>query len=602
MGRVGSGLATLIACALLGGCVTTGSTDGRGVFGTTSLSGMTASEPGQSQAQAAIQSAVQQDPALVGSSVAGAVRDFYHQRDNTPAWTDAGGLTSLGRQVRAVLDTAWVDGLTGLAPLPATAGGAADPASRARLDVALTVALADYVRKATAPPGDPVATANPWGVAATLAKITQDDPNAARPGRLFRLVSTEDRQARLRRAVLDYDALARAGGWPAPPASGPKLEPGALHPDIALVRARLAATGDHTGATPIDPTLYDAALADSVRRFQARQGLSVDAKIGPRTRAALAMPVDQRLRQMALNLRRLRGLPPVPVGRSVEVNIAGAHLEGRDNGVTTFRTDVIVGRHDRPTPELTSAINMMVLNPTWTVPTTIAQKDILPKVREDPEYLIRSGFTVYSGWDRDAEVLDPTTIDWTADDVDIRALRLRQAPGGANALGRIKFLFPNGHDVYLHSTPSRGLFARSQRTFSSGCVRVRDPMDFAAFLMNEDGQTAESLTARVNRGGTQTVRPRSAVPLSIIYVTAWVDEADTVHFRPDVYGQDARDIGRIVRRAPGPIPADPATTPAPAPTASGPASETPVPVSAPGPARNTAPSPVKVTETAGGPV
>ncbi|MBB4265712.1 murein L,D-transpeptidase YcbB/YkuD [Roseospira visakhapatnamensis] len=579
-------MAVVVAGALLAGCVTAGG--GGGASMGAALGGSASHAMADGAARSSVEEVLRQDPATLGARTATAVRAFYQQRQNTPAWTDARGLTALGRQVRAVLDTAWVDGVTGAAPLPPVAretpaeARTRDAGTLARLDVALTTALTDYVQRATTARR----TAAAGGVAATLAQIARDDADAERPGTLFRVVSAEDRQARLRRAVLDYEALARAGGWPTPPATGVKLEPGAVHPDIALVRAQLIVTGDHAGATPPNPALYDAALAASVRRFQARHGLSEDAKIGKRTREALSRPVEHRLQQMALNLKRLRDIPAAPVGRSVEVNIAGSHLEGRDNGITTFQTDVIVGRRDRPTPELSSAINRMVLNPTWTVPTTIAEKDILPKVRRDPSYLTRAGFTVYSGWDGESEVLDPTTIDWSAEDVDIRALRLRQAPGGGNALGNIKFMFPNRHDVYLHSTPSRGLFARSQRTFSSGCVRVRDPMDFAAFLMNTTGHTAESVAARIRKGGTQTVRPPSAVPLSIVYVTAWVDTTNTVHFRRDIYGHDARQMPRIAQRPPTPVAAPPRVIPTLT------ASETPVPVSAPGPAL--------VTETAEG--
>jgi len=547
MRLAGAGLATILATVALGGCVTDlgGShTASPGIHRATASPGIAA--PGI--AADAIQTLLQTDSVLVDARTAPTVLAFYRQRQNAPAWTDGRGLTDLGRQLRDVLETAWVDGITDLPPLPAPGAATTnDPAALARLDVALTSALAAYVQRAMGI-RPPYGTPWPGDATTTLIDISHDDPGAGRPGALFHVFGLEDRQARLRRAVLSYEAIARSGGWPTPPATGPKLEPGAVHPDISRVRARLEMSGDHTGPAPANPALYDAALAGSVRRFQDRHGLAVDGKIGPNTRAALAVPIDQRLRQMALNLKRLRDMPPAPPGRSVEVNIPAAHLEGRDNGITTFHTDVIVGRSDRQTPELTSAINLMVLNPTWTVPTTIAQRDILPKLQNDPDYLERSGFTVFSGWDREAEKLDPASIDWTAEDVNIRALRLRQAPGGGNALGRIKFMFPNDHDVYLHSTPSRSLFARAERTFSSGCVRLEDPMDFAEFLMNEEGQTAEALLARINRGGTQTVRPRQSVPLSIIYVTAWVDETGTVQFRDDVYGHDAQQMNRIARR------------------------------------------------------
>ena len=329
------------------------------------------------------------------------------------------------------------------------------------------------------------------------------------------------------------------------PARGTKLEPGASHPDVALVRKRLAVTGDLTGGAGTGTTMTPE-VVQAVKRFQARHGLAVDGRAGPQTRAAMAVPVGERLRQMALNVARLRGMPPDPAGRSVEVNIAGAALEGRENGRTTFRTDVIVGTKKRPTPRLRSRIDRMVLNPTWTVPNTIAREDILPKLQEDPEYLARNNFQVFDGWSGESTELDPAEVDWSAEDIDITRMRLRQRPGGGNALGGIKFMFPNEHAVYLHSTPSRGLFARSTRTFSSGCVRVRDPMDLASFLLNDaEAGSSKAVASRVASGGTQTMRPARSVPVALVYLTAWVAEDGTVHFRRDVYGHDQRELASI---------------------------------------------------------
>lgn len=498
---------------------------------------------------AALRQLIETDPAVLAPQTAFA-RTFYEQRSFRPAWTTAMGLDERGRKVRAVLATAWADGLGGVA-MPAgtdTGEGPMDAATRARWDASLTAALADYVHSAL-PLRPAWAPRIPDGVLGALGEIASDDPEAARPGRLFRLVSEDDRYARLRRGLLRYHDLAEAGGWPLIEAKGPKLEPGDRHGDILVVRARLRATGDLPGgAVPPDPERIDPDLAAAIERFQARHGLTVDGILGPRTRAALAVSAEDRVRQMALNLRRLREMPPPPGGRSVEVNIAGAALEGREDGVTIFRTDVIVGMEDRPTPRLRSAINTLVLNPTWTVPTSIASKDLLPKLRADPEYLARNNFQVFDGWTRESVELDPATIDWHAEDLDIRGLRLRQRPGAGNALGAIKFLFPNDHDVYLHSTPSRGLFARSERTFSSGCVRVRDPLDLATFVMNEsETWNPETLKGRMAGGQTRSLHPRQSVPVALVYFTAWVDETGTVQFRRDVYGHDARDMVTMAR-------------------------------------------------------
>lgn len=553
-GAVAAGSAAL-ASALLAGCVTAPPSNGPDDLGPILLaslqSGLAPSptSPARTEALADTLQRHLSAPSGFESPSAAYAAAFYQARAFAPAWTDASGPTARGHVVREVLSTAWADEIYGLTVPPAPTpphDGPLSPDAIVEHDIALSGALADYIDRATAR-RPPWASPLLGGVTGAMAEIAVEDVTDAAPGRLFHIVAENDRFARLRRGLLQYQALVDAGGWPAVSPDGPKIEPGGQDPEIRAIRARLRATNDLPPPVPpmltADASTLDPSLEVAVRRFQARHGLAVDGTIGPRTRTALAMPVERRVQQMALNLRRLRDMPPAPDGRSVEVNIAGATLDGRDNGVTVFQTDVIVGMRDRPTPRLSSAINQLVLNPTWTVPTSIAEKDILPKLRDDPGYLAANGFQLFDGWTSAAAEIDPLTVDWDAPNVNIRAMRLRQAPGGGNALGRIKFLFPNQHDVYLHSTPSHGLFGRSLRTFSSGCVRVRDPLDLAVFILNEpDTWTRETLAARIQSGETRTLRLAHAVPVSIIYLTAWVAEDGTIQFRRDVYDLDARSL------------------------------------------------------------
>ncbi|GAB4359864.1 MAG: L,D-transpeptidase family protein [Immundisolibacter sp.] len=333
-----------------------------------------------------------------------------------------------------------------------------------------------------------------------------------------------------------YRALAAAGGWPRLP-DGPTLRAGDRSAAVALLRRRLTREGVEPVAQA-DSEGFDADLEDAVRRFQARHGLQVDGVVGPRTRAALNISAAQRVDQLIANLERRRWLGQAPGRRQVRVNAAAFTLDAIEGDAAALHMRVVVGRPYRPTPEFSDRIRYLVLNPYWEVPTRLAVKDILPAIQRDPGYLASEHLRVLSGWGPDARELDPAAIDWRR----LRRhvpYRLRQDPGPWNALGRIKFMFPNAHDVYLHDTPSRGLFAHAERSFSSGCIRVERALALADWLLQDDPQwTPAALREAIDSGRTRTVNLRAPVPVHLLYWTAWVDSDGRVQFRRDLYRRD----------------------------------------------------------------
>jgi murein L,D-transpeptidase YcbB/YkuD len=340
------------------------------------------------------------------------------------------------------------------------------------------------------------------------------------------------------RAISMYRQIKHWGGW-APIPEGEQLVKGMRDRRVALLRKRLLATGD-ISASEGDQFMFDESVYEGVRRFQARQGLSPDGVVGRATISALNVPVETRIQQLEVNLKRLNDVAPTLGRRYVFVNIAGQEVEAVENGVVVIRKRVIVGKEDRQTPEITSKVNFIALNPYWNVPLSIATKDLLPKIKANPKFLSRMGIRVFKGWSSTATEVDPATVDWSNPDV-TRQYRLRQDPSRLNSLGTVKINFPNRFAVYLHDTPVKTLFGRNSRNFSSGCVRVQDVRDLVAWLMEENkGWDRARIDKTISSGEHMDVPLSSKVPIYLMYLTAWVGEDGVVNFRDDVYNRDAK--------------------------------------------------------------
>jgi murein L,D-transpeptidase YcbB/YkuD len=331
-----------------------------------------------------------------------------------------------------------------------------------------------------------------------------------------------------------YRNIASEGGWPTVPA-GETLKPGMSDPRVVDLRRRLAITGDLAGQ-PLDLDLYDDALAAAVRTFQQRHRLTVDDEVGPATLRELNVPVEARITQIRVNLERGRHvLHEIGDDDLVIVDIAGYELRYVQDRKVTWTSRVVVGQPFRQTPTFKSAIDHVVINPTWTVPPGILGKDILPAVRRNPGYLAKRGLEVV---DRNGRQVDPASINWARYTGNNFPYFVRQAAGPDNALGRVKIMFPNPYLVYLHDTPSRSLFEKDERAFSSGCIRVEKPFELVEKLLADPAWDAAALRETVDAGQTRTVRLARPVRLLLIYWTVDEDDDGRVVFKRDIYDRD----------------------------------------------------------------
>lgn len=353
--------------------------------------------------------------------------------------------------------------------------------------------------------------------------------------------------ARLVKALAEYRNIASRGGWASVNASG-KLELGMQDAAIPALRARLRATGEFGSIGPDQDTEFDATLREAVIRFQKRMGLETDGVVGSATLQALNVPVETRIHQLMLNLERWRWFPQSLGERHVLVNIAGFDLVVREHEIPVLEMDVIVGRNYRRTPVFSGNISYMVFNPTWTVPYNLAVQDKLPALVKDPGLLKRENFVVLNP---STGVPVPTDgIKWSQFSRKHFPYTLRQNPGPNNALGQVKFMFPNSHNVYLHDTPNHKLFSSAKRSFSSGCIRLSQPLKLAETLLSFDGKLASTNIRQILETGRETtVKMSTSVPVHLTYWTAWADPDGTIQFREDIYGRDARLWAALERNA-----------------------------------------------------
>jgi murein L,D-transpeptidase YcbB/YkuD len=481
---------------------------------------------------------------------------LYKVNNDAPLWSNPHAIDQLLTAIRTIDREGLTPADYHLAALEALqqriASGedAASPERAAEFDLLLTDALVRLGYHLAFGKVDPEALDPDWNMRRqfeqpdAVSRLNEAIHNGHIDTLLDSLRPTLPSYARLVSALQEYRRIAAEGGWQSVPA-GPSLKPDMKDARIVALRRRLAASGDLSRDKTDSPD-FDTQLEVAVRRFQRRHGLTVDGVAGKATLAAMNVPVERRIDQIRANLERARWVLHDLPAEYVLVDIAGFKVRFYRDGRAIWETRAVVGRPMRMTPIFKSRITYLEANPTWTVPPTILGEDVLPAIRRDPHYLQEKSMRVI---DRQGNPVDPAGIDWSRYRGSNFPYMIRQDPGPENALGRIKFMFPNKHAVYLHDTPGKELFKRTERTFSSGCIRIEDPYGFAELLLDSDPDwNRERVIAAVDSRKTRIIRLRTPVVVILLYWTVDVDDDGTVLFKQDIYNRDSPIIKALGKK------------------------------------------------------
>ena len=470
------------------------------------------------------------------------LRRFYTDRTFQPVWIDENNLNQRGAAVLAVLAQASQHGLNKERYYVNTiqtvsAMHPADETARTQQVMSLELLLsAGVMAYAADMQGGTVAPQWNTGKAPTdtTQQITalQQAAQASNPAATVAALAPNTQAYNgLKAALQHYQSLAVEGGWPTM-AEGGKILPNQQDARIDMVRRILIAQGDLPQAAYPKDT-YDAATVEGVKHFQVRHGLAPDGVIAKTTQEALNMPVAARIQQIQMSMERMRWMPHDLGTRYVLVNIPAYQLSAT-SGANHLAMKVIVGKPGSKTPLFSKEITNVVLNPSWSVPAKIAANEMLPKIQKNPGYLSKAGFSVI---DASGQEVAPETIDWSSVGRNHFAYTLRQDSGDSNALGKVKFTIPDSDNIYLHDTSNRGLFARSERSLSHGCVRLSDPRALTEFVLNDAGWDSKKIDTAYDSDSLRTVRI-APLPVHMVYWTAWVDNTGQTHFNRDIYGLD----------------------------------------------------------------
>jgi murein L,D-transpeptidase YcbB/YkuD len=348
----------------------------------------------------------------------------------------------------------------------------------------------------------------------------------------------------LQKALVKYLKIREEGGWE-PVYLSKKLKPGMRDRGVYSLRERLRATGDYEGCSESDEEeRYDRCLQEAVKHFQKRNGLKADAVVGPATVKILNQSINERITKIRLNLDRIKWLKKRDAKRHVIINIPDFRLYFEEDGKLIQTMRVITGKPNHPTPIFSDTVEYIVLNPYWNIPKSIIQKEMIPKLMRNPNAMARQGIEIHAGWGKDAEKISGGSVNWAQWRYSkTMPFRFAQVPGTKNALGKVKFLFPNKFSVYMHDTPTKHLFKRNKRAFSHGCIRLQKPRElmrtFSTFNDNLDFDDAQ----KILKGKKKTyVNLKEKVPIDVVYLTAWIDYDGKLQFRDDVYHYDEMQL------------------------------------------------------------
>ncbi|MBE9529800.1 MAG: L,D-transpeptidase family protein [Proteobacteria bacterium] len=486
---------------------------------------------------------------LQDASISGIVvlPKLYEQRDFRPAWTNPrnveGLLRIIGEMDREGLYPADYH-QEKLGDLKQQLEQTDNPAPEllADFDIALSDALTRIVYHILFGKVDPERLDANWNIYREIEDIEpatwlQNLINSQDIYQALREIMPDERFfVVLRKGLEEYRTIAENGGWPTIP-EGPVLKKDMSDERIPLIRQRLQITGDLKDSQNLQDQFFDDALFEAVQHFQNRHGLNPDGVIGKNTLETMNVSVQKRIEQILVNLERGRWVYRDIDDEFILVNIAGFKANYIGDNKLVWKARAQVGKDYRRTPIFKAELKYLVFNPTWTVPPTILKKDVLPAIKRDSTYLEKKNMKVI---DRSGKPVNPASLDWSKYTGKNFPYSIRQEPGPSNALGRVKFIFPNKHFVFLHDTPSKELFERETRTFSSGCIRVENPFHLAeALLKNPEKWNLNKIEQLIETGKTKTVYLNKPIPVLLLYATAFhtLDD-DNVHFRNDVYDRD----------------------------------------------------------------
>jgi murein L,D-transpeptidase YcbB/YkuD len=497
-------------------------------------------------------SVAQQDDAELGAPEL--IESFYNARDYQMAWTER-------KQIKPVLALLGASSDHGLNPddyhygqlqkFVSDWGSRKDRSDRirARFDVLLTDGVLLYARHMREGKVDPAKLEESWNYARrdfsadeVLSRLSTAIANNTVLEQLQAMEPKLRFYRLLREELKHYRELEAAGGFLSVP-TDVVLKPGMQHDNVAVLRAKLQKMGYSLVSADVDRDLFDDQLKAAVIEFQTMHSLDADGVVGNNSFTELNKSYGERIDQIRINLDRVRWVNESAGSDMIVVNVAGFELYLFQDRELAWETDVMVGTIKHETPLFQSRMKYMVFNPTWTIPNGIKRRSTFPKFSQDPNYPIEHNYKIY---DTDGEEVDPLSIDYSQYSAGRFPFRVVQQPGPENALGRVKFIFANKYAVYLHDTPSRQLFARSSRAFSSGCIRVQHPLHFAEMLLDDDQKWSRAEIDKVIEGGEQkVVHLKEPMHVMLMYWTASPNIEGQIKFNADVYNRDARTIAAL---------------------------------------------------------
>lgn len=477
-----------------------------------------------------------------------AIDTYYAERDGDPIWIQYQRISRDAQDLIGVLEQSWMNGLNPekyhLNQIHELLddGRRVHPDSLIMLELLITDAYVEYIRDLSGMrinAYDMGLNPKHWNQrisaqeALSYLDVNKDDiaefmllaePQTATYQRLKKqLIEFSEQQEISNLEPISFNQIAR---------------PGRGYDDIPKLRARLGLDA----VDGADRYKYDDQLFQAVKYFQEKKGLKPDGLIGKQTLFALNQTELQKVKQIIINMERLRWVPEQKPDRFILVNIPSYTLWAVENGKVEFEMPVIVGRKKRKTLSFVSHVHGVRFNPTWTVPKTIKREDILPHLQEDPTYLTGKGMELFDGYGPEALTLDPTSVDWKNIPLEeLYALNMVQAPGANNPLGYIRVLMPNNHNIYLHDTNERYLFSRTNRALSSGCVRMKDPEKIANFIMRAKSNWTEDKMKNILAEGKMTdLYTSEKMPVYFLYHTVWIGSNNQIVYGPDVYNDDKK--------------------------------------------------------------